>query len=77
MQKRFRQLLIDLVHEDLAALFPAGPHMDAMVHYVAGAFFELLIWWLDTRNPLQPSDVEDLFHRLTTPVLATLRASRV
>ena len=76
VQQRFRQLLIDLVREDLASLAPAGPRRDATVHYVAGAFFELLIWWLDARNPLQPSDVAELFHQLTTPVLDVLRGPR-
>jgi AcrR family transcriptional regulator len=74
VQTRFRQFLIELVQEDLAGLARPGSRRDATVHYVAGAFYELLTWWLDTRNPLQPSEVEELFHRLTTPVLAALRA---
>lgn len=72
IQRRFRRLLIELVREDLAPLAPAGPRLDAIVHYVAGAFFELLVWWIDSRNPFQPSDVEDLFHQVTAPVLAVL-----
>jgi AcrR family transcriptional regulator len=76
VQQRFRRLLIDLVREDLAGLAPAGPRLDATVHYVAGAFFELLIWWLDARTPLQPSELEELCHRLTTPVLTVLSASK-
>ncbi|MHB8875490.1 MAG: TetR/AcrR family transcriptional regulator [Myxococcaceae bacterium] len=75
VQQRFRQLLVDLVHEELAALAPAGPRLDGTVHYVAGALFELLMWWLDARNPLPPADLEQLFHRLTTPVLAASRES--
>ncbi|MBN1208368.1 MAG: TetR/AcrR family transcriptional regulator [Myxococcaceae bacterium] len=73
VQQRFRQLLVDLIREDLAALAPAGPHLDATVHYIAGAFFELLIWWLDAPRPLPPSELEQLFHRLTAPVLVALR----
>jgi len=76
VQKRFRQLLVDLVGEDLARLAPAGPQRDATVHYVAGALFALLIWWLETSNRLAPSDLEELFHRLTTPVLAAWQHHR-
>lgn len=72
VQQRFRQLFTELVKEDLAGLAPAGPQLDATVHYLSGAFFELLIWWLDTRNPLQPVEVEALFQRLTAPVLLVL-----
>lgn len=70
VQKRFRQLLVSLVKDDLAG---RGPQADAVAHYVAGAFFELLSWWLDGRNPLGPPELEDLFRRLTAPVLAAAR----
>lgn len=73
IQQRFRQLLTELIKEDLAPLAPAGPYMEATVQYVSGALFELLIWWIDTRNAFQPSDLDKLFHQLTTPVLAVLR----
>jgi AcrR family transcriptional regulator len=73
IQQRFRRLLIGLIQEDLATLVPAGPRLDATVHYIAGAFSELLIWWVDARNPLKPAELEDLFHQLTAPVLAALR----
>jgi hypothetical protein len=40
-----------------------------IVHYVAGAFMELVFWWLDARTALAPADVDAIFHRLTAPVL--------
>lgn len=73
VQRRFRELVLELVAEDLADLAPAGPVLDGTVHYVGGAFLELLTWWLDSRSPLPPADVEALFQRLTTPVLASAR----
>jgi AcrR family transcriptional regulator len=76
VQKRFQQLLIDLVQEDLAGLATAGPRFDAMVHYLAGALFQTLIWWVDFRNSFQPADMERLFNELTTPVLAALERRR-
>ncbi len=75
VQQRFRQLLLELVREDLAALVSTQPRLDAAAHYVAGALFELLIWWLEARHPIKASELEGLFHQLTTPVLAALRRS--
>jgi AcrR family transcriptional regulator len=72
VERRFRELVIGLVEEDLALLAPAGPRRDAAARYVAGAFLELLRWWLDTRTGLEPADLEELFDRLTAPVLAAL-----
>lgn len=76
MQQRFRQLLIDLVREDLEPLAPGSRHLDASVRYVAGALFELLIWWLDARTQLTAADLDQHFHELTTPVLAVLRRAK-
>ncbi|HET9931299.1 MAG TPA: TetR/AcrR family transcriptional regulator, partial [Polyangiaceae bacterium] len=33
VQQRFRQMLIDLIQEDLAAVAPAGPHLDVTARY--------------------------------------------
>jgi len=72
VQKRFRALILDLVSEDLAALHLPGRPALGPVHFLTGAFIELLSWWLDTRTMLTHSDLEQLFHDLSAPVLATL-----
>ena len=76
VQKRFQQLLFDLVQEDLAPLTTAGPRLDATVHFLSGALFQTLIWWVDSRNPFQPTDVAGLFDELTTSVIAVLQRPR-
>jgi AcrR family transcriptional regulator len=70
VQRRFRQVVLELVAEDLAALLPAGPRRDAVVAFVAGAFLELLTWSLEVKAPPSPDEVDALFHELTAPVLA-------
>ncbi len=70
VQKKFRELVLDLVREDLAALLAPGPRRDGAVAFVAGAFFELLIWSLEAKSALAPEEVDALFHELATPVLA-------
>jgi AcrR family transcriptional regulator len=67
--RRFRDLVLDLVREDLTALAPAGPSRDAAAHFVAGGFLELLAWWLDARAPLAPDELERLFLEMARPVL--------
>jgi AcrR family transcriptional regulator len=74
VQQRFRESLLDVVREDVAAL--AGKQrpevLDGVVHYVTGAFMELLFWWLDARTALTPADVDEIFHRLTAPALGAI-----
>jgi AcrR family transcriptional regulator len=72
VQNHFRKLVIRLVREDLEHLAPGHPRLDVTVSYVAGAFFELLSYWLESRTDLGPAELENEFHRLTQPVLAVL-----
>jgi AcrR family transcriptional regulator len=71
--RRFRELVIDLTREDLTVLPLAGPTLQPAAHFIAGALIELLTWWLETRNPMAPQEVEKLFMRLVTPTLQSLR----
>lgn len=76
VQRRFRELVIGMVKEDLARVAPAGWQLDATVHYLAGAFVELFSWALQT-HPAHPRDeVERFLRRLTNPVIAQLRAMK-
>lgn len=68
--RRFRELVVTLVRGDLARpRAPPAPTTDAAVHFIAGAFLELLTWWLETRNALEPADIERLFLEMATPAL--------
>src|SRR5262249_15248748 len=69
----FRRVVVDLVKDDLARTDARRYPVEALVHYVAGAFLELLTWWVDARSPLYPSEIEALFRRMTAPALAAAR----
>jgi AcrR family transcriptional regulator len=46
---------------------------DLLVQYVASTFILVLNWWVESRSPLTPNDVNDLFRALILPTLtATL-----
>lgn len=73
VQRRFRLLLIELVGEDLAAGGIPKARREAAAHYIAGALFELLTWWIDSRSSLAPRELEAVFRELTIPVFGALR----
>ena len=76
VQKRFLQLIVELTEEELADKLGEGAHREVTVHFLAGALFQLAIWWLEMRKPLPPADLDALFQRLARPVLATARAAK-
>jgi AcrR family transcriptional regulator len=43
---------------------------DLLVQYVASTFILVLNWWAESRNPLAPDEVNDLFRELILPTLA-------
>ena len=72
VQRRFRDLVLGLVREDLGSLIAAGPRRDAVVAFVAGAFLELLTWSLETKSPPSAEETDALFRELVDPVLAVV-----
>jgi hypothetical protein len=72
---RFREMVLQLVAEDLACVAPPGWQRDATAHYVAGALVELLGWSVEARNARPVDEIERYFHKLTRPVIAQLKAS--
>lgn len=70
--RRFRRVIAELVKQDLPRPREPRIHHDGVVHYIAGAFLELLTWWIEARNPLGPDDIEHMFRRMTEPALAAV-----
>jgi AcrR family transcriptional regulator len=70
VHRKFRELVLDLVREDLEAALPAGPRRPAVIAFVGGAFLELLTWSLEARSPPSAEETDALFRELVRPVLA-------
>lgn len=75
VHRRFRELLMNLFREELAALAVAPPRLAAAAHYLTGAFSELLTWWLESRNSLGAAELEELFRELSASVLGDARSA--
>lgn len=72
IQARFRQLVLGLVRDDLAPHTSART-LEPAAHFVAGAFVELLTWWIDTRDAPTASELEAMFHQMSGPAITALR----
>jgi AcrR family transcriptional regulator len=75
LRKRLRRNLLTLVREEVDRLGPKQRPavVEGIVHYIAGAFAELLFWWIDSPTALSPAEVDRLFQRLTASALALLQ----
>lgn len=66
VQDRFQDLLVELTLQEVR---PPPP----LAHMLAGALFQLLIWWLGEHQPQSPREIEMLFQGISAPVLAAAR----
>jgi AcrR family transcriptional regulator len=71
--QRFRQLVVDLVREDLSSEGSSGPQRDAAVHFISGSFLELLTWSLETRNAPSSEELQRLFLTMAASALVVAR----
>ena len=69
VQDRFRELLIEMVLAGVPAGKSRNWQAQAQAHYLAGALFELLAWWLGNNRPQKPKEIEALFYQWSQPVL--------
>jgi AcrR family transcriptional regulator len=72
VQKRFREMVCQLVEEEVAPPH-AGWKQKAGAHYIAGALVELLAWWVDSGKGHTADEVEELFYQLTLPSIRQIK----
>jgi AcrR family transcriptional regulator len=74
LHDRLRAVVAERVREDVQQSMwshPGGPivPVDLLAQFVASTFVVVLDWWLDTRSPLAPAEVNDLFCSLVARAL--------
>jgi hypothetical protein len=43
--------------------------VELFIHYVSASFFAVLVWWLDRRSRLKPSEINEVFRSLVLPAI--------
>ena len=63
VQDRFKELLIELLDKESAGAKTPLWQLSARSHYLAGALFEMLVWWLGSNRPHTAAEIEALFRQ--------------
>lgn len=69
---RFREMVFQLVADDLARLIPAGWPREGAVYFFTGALLEMLTWVSEAKQVIDVDTAEQFFLRLSTPILSDL-----
>jgi AcrR family transcriptional regulator len=76
IHEHLQHVLAELVAEDVRAALQRRREKvgqvppDLFVQYVASTFILVLHWWVDSRSPLPPKEVNDVFRALVLPTMA-------
>lgn len=68
VQDRFKELLLELFEKEFLAAKTPKWQISARTHFLAGALFELLVWWLGNNRPHKPAEIEMLFREWSQSV---------
>jgi AcrR family transcriptional regulator len=75
IQSVVHKLLLELVREDLKAVFPRGhskaARTEALAQFIAGGMFGLLMWWLAGGTRASADELNASFQRFALAVLKT------
>lgn len=78
VEQHMQRMLRELVREDLDRQHKgraSAAALDLAVRYVVGALWAIVVWWMESKKPLPPEEVDQIFQRLTFPGLdATIGA---
>ena len=71
IQHLLRNLLIKIVRDDVKALAPQSAQApeEAVVQFIAGGLFGLMMWWLGSKKRLSVEEVNGIFRQLAIPAL--------
>jgi AcrR family transcriptional regulator len=72
VQRLLHKLLVDLIRADVKGAVTRKDGVvpaEALVQFIAGALFGLLMWWMDGRMRLSVAQVNTLFRTLAIPAL--------
>ena len=75
VQRLLHKLIVDLVREDVRGTVRTerATPADAVVQFIAGGLFGLLMWWMEARGRPTAAEVDALFRRLAIPALKAAR----
>lgn len=77
IQRLWHKMLLDLVREDVKSTFPnEQPNSDALVHFITGALFGVLMWWFEGATTISAREINAIFRQLALSALKTWKGNQ-
>jgi AcrR family transcriptional regulator len=78
VRRRFHSILAGIVCRELKLELqgrkrgncPVSPEL--LAHFLVSTFISVMTWWLNSKNPVPPKDIDVAYRRLVAPCLASI-----
>lgn len=78
VRRRIHSVLAGIVSRELKrelqgrkhAQFPVSPEL--LAYFLVSAYVSVLTWWLNSKNPVSPKDIDAAYRHLVLPGLASI-----
>jgi hypothetical protein len=77
VHEHLRRVLNDKIRDDVRQTLQAGDRLNPSIpsdlasEYIVATFMLVLNWWVESRSPLSPREVDDVFLALVVPAVIT------
>lgn len=78
VRRRIHSVLAGIVSRELKRELQSGKHAEIPVspellaYFLVSAYVSVLTWWLNSKNPVSPKDIDAAYRRLVLPGLASI-----
>ncbi len=75
VRQSIQEMISDLIEREFKARFQKRKSTDStipfelFVHFLASTYMSVTSWWLNSKNPVDPNSVNDIYRALVTPSL--------
>ena len=77
VERRIEHMLTDLVREDLGRHYRGKANaavFDLAVGYVVRSLWATVVWWVGSKEPMPPDEINQIFQRITFPGIEAIFA---
>lgn len=78
VRRRIHSVLAGIVSRELKLELQSGKHRNGPIspellgHFLVSTFVSVLTWWLNSKNPVSPTDIDVAYRHLVLPCLASI-----
>ena len=78
VRRQIHSILVGLVGKEVESAFQAhkcqnrSTSAELLTHFLVSSYISVMTWWLNSRNPVSPKEIDAAYRQLVLPCLASI-----